>query len=109
MSVCRALAVGLAGCDFYAAATKFVMQEPGARDCAAVLLRRFELPVPRRLESDAREVGARTVRGVFGTGNGAAGIYVETNDYSDCAMNCAASALGNDGNVTAERVSGRRC
>lgn len=103
----RTLAVIWIGRDFYAAATKFVVQEPGARGGAAVLMWRLEFPVPCRLESDAREVGARTVRGVFGVGHRTAWVDVDANDDANCTVNRVAGTLRDIGHIAIEYIAAR--
>ena len=98
-------AIGLVGNDFDAAASELVMKKPGAGYCTAVLLRRFEFPVACRLEGDAREVGAGTVRSKSGISDCATGVDADTDDDADGAVYGVAGALRDIGDVAIEHIA----
>jgi len=81
------------------------VKDPGTGKGATILLWRPELPVARRFESDAGEVGARPVRGVLDVGDCAIWIDTDTHDNADCAMNGVACTLRNFGYIAVEHVA----
>lgn len=91
--------------DVNAAAAEFVVEKPGAWNSASVLLRRIELPIARRVESDSRKVRAGTVRGVFGVGYCARCIHIDAYCNADCAVNGVAGALRNVRNIAADDIT----
>jgi Ni,Fe-hydrogenase I small subunit len=81
------------------------MQKPRTGERATVLLRRSELPVAGRFESDACEVCAGAVGGVLSVGNCAAWINVDAHDDADCAVNGVSGSLRNIRHVPVQDIA----
>ena len=93
------------GRNLYAGSTKFVVKKPGAWKRMAVLLRRVELPLPRRFQSEPRKVCARTMRGEVGVSNCAIRTRINPNNDTHCTVDGVAGALGNIRHIAVAHVA----